>query len=172
MSERRPFTKYFGDGVLVESGTYLGDGIQQGIDCGYHQILSYEVSPNLYNQTIRRFHGNNKVKIFFKSSATMSAEILSIPNKITFWLDGHYSSDGVTSYVDKYCPIMEELNEIGKHPRKDHNILVDDVRIFGTDEFNMITIQDVKSRILKINPNYKFIFEDGYIKNDVLVAYV
>lgn len=40
---------------------------------------------------------------------------------------------------------------------------------FGDD---YIMLDDVIAEIKKINPDYVIVFEDGYVKNDVLVAYV
>lgn len=171
LSNRRPFKKYYGDGVLVESGTYVGDGVMEGLKCGFNKILSYEVSPVIYHQTVGKFRGLPNVELYLKSSLSMGDEINSIDKRITFWLDGHYSG-GPTSYDGKKCPLIEELEVIKKHPRKDHIILIDDVRLMGTNEFSGVDLEQVKKAILDINPLYKFSFEDGEQDNDILVAIV
>jgi hypothetical protein len=125
----------------------------------------------LYNICKSRFKDNSRVHLFLKSSAKMASDLKDISGQMTFWLDGHYSF-GPTSYEEKVCPIMEELEQIKTLRRKDHFILVDDVRLFGTEEFMFITLDEIKARILEINPNYHFRFENGHIANDILVAYV
>jgi hypothetical protein len=50
--------------------------------------------------------------------------------------------------------------------------LIDDIRQFGTEDFDFLTLADVMKRILDINPSYVFTLEHGYVKHDILVAYV
>ena len=171
LPSRRHFKKYYGDGVLVESGTYIGDGVREALRCGFKRIISYEVSPSIYNSTFGWFSTTPNVELYLKSSLNMGDEINSIGERITFWLDGHYSG-GPTSYDKKKCPLLEELEIIKKHTRKDHIILIDDVRLMGTDEFSGITLEQIKKAILEINPLYKFFFENGEQDNDILVALV
>jgi hypothetical protein len=89
----------------------------------------------------------------------------------TFWLDGHYSGAG-TAKGKTNTPLLQELDHIGSHHIKTHTILIDDVRQFGTQEMDFITLDEVVEKVRSINPNYKFLFEDGFIPNDVLVAVV
>lgn len=118
-----------------------------------------------------KFKNNPNVLLHLKSSTTMLDDIKDINEPITFWLDGHWSF-GKTSYKEMYCPVLLELNAIERHHIKTHTILVDDVRLFGTSEFNFISLSTVKETILRINPKYKFSFADGHIPNDILVATV
>ena len=46
------------------------------------------------------------------------------------------------------------------------------MRILGGHWGEGISIDGLKSRLLEINPNYKFIFENGFAANDILVAYL
>jgi len=55
--------------------------------------------------------------------------------RILFWLDGHYSGEG-TACGDQVSPILQELDLIKAHPRRDHCILIDDSRLFtGVDGY-------------------------------------
>ena len=170
MSERRPFSKYLSE-TLVETGSYQGDGIQTALDCGYQTVYSYEISPQLHTLCKNRFQGEKKVHLFQKSSVKMAEDLREVTGRITFWLDAHYSA-GSATYSDKPCPILEELSQIAMLPRKDHYILIDDVRLFQTLEFNFLQVSEVQKKILEINPKYQFRFENGFIPGDVLVAYV
>lgn len=169
-SFRRPFNKYKTE-VLVESGSYMGNGIFNALQAGFKHVYSYEVAPKLFEHCYTRFKGDNRVHLFLKSSAKMAEDISHLNCQMTFWLDGHYSY-GTTSYEGKMCPIIEELEQIKSLARKDHFILIDDVRLFGTEDFSGVTIEQVKNKILEINPAYKFKFEDGHTVNDILVAYI
>jgi L-rhamnose mutarotase len=65
---------------------------------------------------------------------------------------------------------MEELKQIKDHSIKNHTILIDDRRLFGTADFLDISEDTIKAAILEINPNYQFSYENGFIENDILVA--
>lgn len=173
MSSRRPFSKVLPgtSGILVESGTCYGDGVQAALDAGYKEVHSYEVVADLYQKAVTRFADAKKVKLYLKSSKDMYSDIHQLEGKLVFWLDGHYSS-GPTGYVDKFCPLLEELDAIARLSRKDHTILVDDCRLLGTADFNGVTLAELKRKILSINPDYKFSQEDGHVPGDVLVAAV
>jgi len=158
--------KYF-----VESGSYRGDGIQMALDAGFKNIYSIELGLNFYKNCCVRFASRPKVKLFLGSSAEMMPVVLkNIDAPATFWLDGHYSGAN-TAKADTNTPILAELEAIRKHPIKTHTILIDDVRLFGTIEFDFIELQEIIQKILEINPKYQITYEDGYISNDVLVAY-
>src|SRR4051812_17077714 len=99
MSRRRPFVSHK-NAVLVESGTFMGDGIQEALNSGFERVISYEVQKQLYNNAVSRFSNDMRVRIFNKSSVNMWEEIQYINKPITFWLDGHFSS-GITGYDEK-----------------------------------------------------------------------
>ena len=95
-----------------------------------------------------------------------------------FFLDAHVDNSNIHNYKKK-CPIFEELNAISSLSRKDNVILIDDLRIittsfpWGETSYGDIDfLQQIKDKILSINNKYKFSTLDGYIKNDVLMAYV
>lgn len=167
---RRPFRQY-PNKVFVESGSYRGDGIQEALQCGFERVISYEVAPHLYQHCQQRFKNDPRVTLLPRSSVTMGPDLQAINDRITFWLDGHYSG-GETHYVNTKCPLLQELDIIAQHPRHDHTLLIDDVRLLGTDEFEYITLESVKKRILDINPAYEITFVPGYQDRDILVAQV
>lgn len=70
---------------------------------------------------------------------------------------------------------MYELEQIKKHPIKTHTIMIDDVRLFGSPEFDFITLDKVKKKLKEINSDYTFEYADSKIKgkiqkNDILIA--
>lgn len=71
-----------------------------------------------------------------------------------------------------YSPVLQELEQIKKHPIKNHTILIDDVRLFGTIEFDYVTLDQIIDKVLEINPNYNISFVPGYVQNDILVAQI
>ena len=170
ISPRRHLDKY-PNYVFVETGTFLGDGVQDALNCDFKKIYSFEVGADLVKSVKARFQKNENVQIIQDTSANMYQYIKDIGLPITFWLDAHWSQ-GITSYQDVYCPILKELDAISQHSVKTHTILIDDIRLFGTWEFNHITLEQVKEKVLEINKDYKFEFLDGHVKGDVLGCWV
>lgn len=166
-SSRRQFHQ-FPNNILVESGSYQGDGIQDALNCGFKHIISFEVISDLVQYCRNRFKDNTNVIIIDDTSSNMLQYISHIKEPITFWLDGHWT--GQSSSKDICCPVLKELDAIAKHPIKTHTILVDDVRLFGTSHFGHITIHDVQTKIKSINSKYKFEYLDGQFPKDILVA--
>lgn len=173
---RRPFI-YFKNKHFVESGTYLGEGVEEALENGFEHIITYEVYAPTFINAYEKFKNHSNVKVLFKSSVDMYDEIKEINETITFWLDGHYSS-GNTSYdMTQYYPLLKELEAISKHHIKNHTICIDDRRLMKKTEEKTpdnigVTEDEVRAALLKINPNYKIEYRDGYIKDDVIVAFI
>lgn len=163
------FAKYR-NRIFIETGSQYGDGIQKALNAGYEKVYSIELSPTFYNHCVKRFKGNKNVKIILGDSSKELPKLLTEINEpVTFWLDGHYSWKN-TARGDTNTPILNELDTIKNHHIKDHTILIDDVRQFGTVEFDFISLDEIKEKILEINSKYSITFENGHISNDVLVA--
>lgn len=157
--------KYF-----IETGTGSGDGVQRALKAGFEQIYSIELAPHLYDHSRQRFENESNVVILFGNSTEVLPKILDyIDAPVTFWLDGHYSWHN-TARGDTNTPVLQELEIIKQHPIKTHTILIDDVRQFGTVEFDFIEVDDIIAKLLEINPKYQISFEAGLIANDILVA--
>lgn len=170
-SSRRQLHR-FPNRIFVESGTYLGEGVEDALSSGFQKVLSFEVVESLVERARTKFadRGNDVVDIIQDTSANMFPYIESIHEPITFWLDGHWSNNEETGFKDVYCPILLELDAIAKHSIKTHSILIDDVRLFGTWEFDHISVETVIKKLLEINPAYKIEFLDGYCPKDILCA--
>jgi hypothetical protein len=157
---------------LIETGSYLGDGIQEALNAGFQQVHSIELSEKYYILCQKRFFSNPHVVIWFGDSATTLPLLLSqIHEPVTFWLDGHCSL-GDTAKGETMTPILKELEAIKNHGIKTHTILIDDVRLFGTWEFDDTPLNQIIFKLKEINPDYSIVFEDGYQKEDVLVAHL
>ena len=165
------FAKY-PNPVFVETGTYNGDGIQMALEANFSTIYSMELSPFFYAKAQKRFARQPRVKIVKGNSETkLYALIINIHKPITFWLDAHYSG-GEKIPGAKNTPILDELDQIKKHPIKTHTILIDDMRCCNTWWFDGISKQQIIDKVKEINPHYVITFDEGYIPNDVLVARV
>lgn len=180
MSARRPFVAH-PNAVLVESGSFQGDGIQDALDAGFKRVISMELSASLVEHCRQRFAGNDRVQIVHGSSTTTLPAILAgISEPVTFWLDGHYSCNPLVPFdpILGPCPLLKELDIIQEHAIKTHTILIDDRRLmYGhadptnvKDGFFNITEEQVVAKLKAINPNYVIHHADGFVAQDVIVA--
>jgi hypothetical protein len=97
---------------FVETGCYLGDGIQLALDSGFEEIFSIELAPKYIKVCEDRFV-NKKINFIEGDSYTELSRLLNrFPvDKFTYWLDGHYSGNDTGRGVKDF-PIMEELEVI------------------------------------------------------------
>jgi hypothetical protein len=146
----------------VETGSFVGEGIQTAIDAGFLNIFSVELSPKLYKMCSDRFEKNSTIKLFLGDVVDCLPTILEkIDMPATFWLDAHYSGDGTAQGIHG-DPIYKELEIIAMHSIKNHTILIDDMRLYNKFYFETL--------VKKINPLYTITYDEGFIKNDILVA--
>lgn len=167
-ADKNLFQKYLNP-VFIETGSLVGDGIQNALDTGFKMIYSIELSKALYDICVNRFKDNDNVHLIFGDSSKELSRLLSmIKEPVTFWLDGHYSG-GPTAIGDLDSPLMEELEAISNHPIKNHTLIIDDLRCWTISSHGFDTMSIMK-KILTINPAYFFIYANGHIENDILIA--
>jgi hypothetical protein len=117
--------------IFIETGSYLGDGIQAALNLGFKDIHSIELSEKYYNICKEKFKSYPNVTIHKGDSGIILEKLIKGKEEgITFWLDGHYSSMD-TACADNYCsPIQQELEAIRKYTHPDHVVLIDDMKDF------------------------------------------
>lgn len=146
--------------VFIETGTYMGDGISFALEVGFQKIISIELLDCYFGHAQRMFAGNGAVTLVQGNSGDcLWNTIKDINEKITFWLDGH-------SFPEN-CPIMAELEQIRKHPIRDHDILIDDIASITT--LPGLSRHELEMMILTINSNYRVTYFDRG-GTDVLIA--
>jgi hypothetical protein len=158
---------------FLETGTANADCVRLALEVGFEKIISIELDASLQEENIKNYKSlidENKVTLITGDSLTeLNTLVNHLDKPTTFWLDAHvdFGPCGI-----KKCPLYEELDAIGRNSIKTHTILIDDVRIFGDHWGENISLNELKNKLLKINKDYKFTFEDGFTKNDILVAYL
>ena len=173
-----PFTNEllrYANPYFVETGSFKGDTIDIVNKSGlFKNIYSIEYSKEYYDAVCDRFKDSKNVTIFNGTSKTDLWEMIrNIDTPITFWLDAHWTGGQVANEDPVLiCPILDELEQIKKHPIKTHTIMVDDMRLMNGRDFP-INISNILTKILEINPNYKFIgYNDSECAGDILVAFI
>ena len=119
--------------VFVETGTYEGRTLR-AVRQYFESLYSIELGEDLYRKACDRFRSDPKIFLFQGDSGDRLRDILDMvgDRRCLFWLDAHYSR-GDTARGSEDTPVLRELHAITRHSRKDHVILVDDARCFGTD---------------------------------------
>jgi hypothetical protein len=151
--------------------------------CGFDKVYCIEIRKDwveLGNQIFKEDIASTKYNLYWDDSTNMKKYLTSehFKNKTMFFLDAHVDNANIANYK-KICPLFDELEAIKSIERKDNIILIDDLRIikekfpWGETSYGDIDfLQQIKNTILTINKDYKFDELDGYIQNDVLLAYI
>ena len=157
------FKKYLNP-IFIETGSYDGSGIWQALGAGFKEIYSIEIMQEYFNMCSSAFASYNNVHLIFGDSSIVLWDLLkNINDRITFWLDAHIGA--------AISPLLKEIEAIQEHPIKTHTILIDDLRDWHVWQ-NGFDTDVLREKILLINENYKFSFEDGRVPNDILVAQI
>ena len=164
--------------IFFETGTYKGETARAASDLGFEKVITVELQKYLYEDAKSLSTDYENINFYLGDSPSIIIDTLSNIDDdkvITFWLDAHIDPGnylkGETPDIRK-CPLYEELEAIKSLRRKDHIILVDDIRAF-TKNYGWghdIILSEFINKIKEINPNYKISFIDGEIENDILVA--
>ena len=155
------YQKQFGYTTLIETGTYMGDMVDEQKK-RFKKIISIELGVDLFEKAKKRFRNDKNVLIMQGDSGKVLPKIvLDLKEPAIFWLDGHYSA-GITAKGDKECPIFEELNSIFISNKFNHILLIDDARCF-IGEGDYPSIEKLTEYIRNKNKNYKV-----EVKHDII----
>lgn len=169
-----------------ETGLYdpRGDvSTKKALSCGFDKVFCIEIRNDwveLGYDIFKNDISTGRYNLILDDSTNMKLYLDNdvFNNKTMFFLDAHVDNDNIHNYK-KRCPLFDELSAIKSLPRNDNIILIDDLRIlnthfpWGEQMYGDINyIQHIISYIWTINDNYKFSMLNGYIENDVLLAYI
>jgi len=121
--------------IFIETGTYIGDGVQSAVDSGkYEQIYSVELSKTSYDIAYNRFKDKENVKLFHGNTLSFLDDLLPTidsNNKTMIYLDAHQSDNPKTSFISAYpVPLLEESKKIiSKFPNLNNLLVVIDDEI-------------------------------------------
>ena len=90
-----------------------------------------------------------------------------INTKCMFWLDAHPNNPGETTLPNKI--LFAELEVIKNHSYKEHTILIDNI-----PEYFIQSLDEIKEKLLEINPDYKIELRTGTVGRPdyVLCAFI
>lgn len=117
---------------FVETGTFLGATILSMIN-HFNKLYTIEVSKEIYDRFNKNDYDRNKLTSVLGDSAMVMGDIIPrLDGNTVFFLDGHYSSCDTGKGI-KDVPLNEELTTISKNFPYDAVIIIDDLRLFGTN---------------------------------------
>ncbi|MEN3150958.1 hypothetical protein ABCW43_26995 [Neorhizobium sp. IRAMC:178] len=155
--KERMFLKHGLEGAQwVETGTYLGK-TTQFLASKFPFVHSIEPEASLYQKAADKFAGRN-VQVHNGTSEEILPGLLpKLSGDINFWLDGHYSA-GITYRGAQDCPVLDELAAISSNMTNFRAvaILIDDVRCFLPENFEMYGYPDISRLVDWANENQFF----------------
>jgi len=158
---------------------------KQALNAKFEKVYSVEIRQDwvdLGRQIFADEIQNNRYHLICDDSTNIGQYLKDIhqlqTDRCMFFLDAHVDNSNIKNYK-KVCPLIDELLAIKSLARKDHVILIDDLRILRTpfpwneQSYGNINFMDVIKKVLQqINPEYKFKLLNGHVPNDVLCAYI
>jgi hypothetical protein len=153
------------------------------LGCGFDKVYCIEIREDwveLGNKIFKDYIASGRYNLYLDDSINIKKYLIpyNFKEKTMFFLDAHVDNDNIHNY-NKKCPLFDELEAIKSIARKDNIILIDDLRIikqsfpWGEKSYGDIDfLQQIINFILTINKDYKFNTLNGYIENDVLLAYI
>ena len=138
------YEKYKNDCTLfIETGTYMGDGVQGALNVGFENVVSIELAKCQYDECVARFAGNTGVKLYLGDSRLILSDVLdeNLKNHINifFWIDAHCSGGNTAGQgIDE--TVLVELKIIAKYIMK-YNITA----VLAMDDLNQDLIDKVQS---------------------------
>lgn len=171
--------KEYRNEVFVETGSYRGDAIEQALDAGFRKILSFDNDArNIFfcRNRFDLFNEKNPLRrmitlVHGDTAHALLDPIMEIDKRMTFWLDAHWQMLEGTEPGKNPFPLLDELEQIARHPINDHTIIIDDCLIM---QWNIVgyDLNLIKTRIEKINPKYKFTMHSNPVINGIMAATV
>lgn len=169
----RGFSDYLNE-YFVETGTFGGDATLRALKDGFKYVRTVEAHPGLFKNARHRLKDYANVQVWNGDSATVLWPMIkNIKKPITFWLDAHVYPPHAES---KNCPLIEELEQIKRHPIKTHTILIDDMSCCDSLAFDFLSREDIIAKIKEINEDYEISYipggNDDEVQNNIMVARV
>ena len=155
------FKKYKSDcTVFFETGTHMGDSVQDALDLGFERIISIEVDERFYDHCMKRFQPLDiwdKVKLFLGRTEDNIEKLTQewVNGRCMFWIDAHQTNS----------PYKLEIEAILKHERNNHVIIIDDINKYGID------VKWIKDTLVSHNSLYIFT-ETEVSTSKQLIAYI
>lgn len=144
---------------FIETGSYIGLGIELALRSGFDKIYSIELADHYYNLCCEKFKDDIQIELILGDSYYELGKLLNNNSNIpfTYWLDGHYSG-GDTGFGVEETPLIRELEFILSRSVEGELIYVDDMRIYRNMN-DSVNLEKIKELLKKYKPNCKVWYE-------------
>lgn len=154
---------------------------KKALSSGFDKVYCIEIRKDwveLGHEIFKDEIATGRYTLYLDDSSNMGKYLTAdtFKEKTMFFLDAHVDNTNIHNFK-KRCPLFDELEAIKSLERKDHVILIDDLRIIRnafpwgeTSYGNIDFVQQIMQTILTINKDYKFYTLNGHVENDVLMA--
>ena len=128
----RDLLRAHGLGLVVETGTFLGD-MAAFLSARGFDVITIELDPTLAALARLRFAHNRRVQLIEGDSGTrLPAVVSQLTHPALFYLDAHYSGPG-TGKGEIETPISAEIDLILQRAPAGSVVAIDDARCFGAE---------------------------------------
>lgn len=163
--------------IFIETGSMEGWTLRTARHYGFSHMHGIELNEDYYKYSINLLKNYPNITLWLGESPEILSDLCPfLKEQATFWLDAHASGEYIAGGKYGRCPLIYELEAIKRSPRNDHVIMIDDVRLFNTPEWDNLSIDPVLDLIYSINKDYTITYidgeDDGQFPNDILVAYM
>ena len=161
------FSKYLEfSNILIETGTFTGDGIKCALNSGFEKVYSCDINSEFIENAKNKYKDHNVQIENLESQEFLKKILPKITERVVIFLDAHsmpfdtnkpdkgFGSDTLIKGVEP-CPLEKELAAIKEHSNKDHIILIDDYQCFNTWMFDGLGVSDISKSINQIKSKYK-----------------
>lgn len=160
MSGKNALSKFVSHhNIMVETGSCFGATISAALELGYKEVRSVELHPDWYQECLKKFAANPKVKLFQGRSSDKLAEMITDVNEsVVFWLDAHPAGPQTAGHRELMLGdssftmtsiILAKLAVIEQHAVREHTILIDDALDCS------MNVSAIAAQLMKINRNYR-----------------
>lgn len=166
--------------VFIETGTGIGNGLNQALQFPFEHFYSIEFNSKLYTHCIERFKNESRCILIHNNSVRGLQEILpEIPKdkNILFWLDAHFPGADyqLNSYTDEQfednirLPLIYELYTVFScRPNNKDVFIIDDWRMYENGPYDS---GNIDKELYNISNNAEYIFELFKQTHDRIIDY-
>lgn len=164
--------------TFVETGTHKGLGLLGATYARFERMFTCEISSAFQEEAIKNMGFQfGRIRYFLGTSVWGLPEMLreagDVPCAILLdahVIEGDSESQRAGEAAGTVCPLREELAALALAERRDHLAMVDDIDLCGSSHLAWIGLEEVKRRLLDINPGYTFRFLGGVRPAMLLMA--
>jgi hypothetical protein len=161
-NDKYKYIKYF-----VETGTYLAESSLLAAKY-FDNVISIEISPQLYNQNISLNYDTNKITFLLGDSLELLKSLdISSNEGIVYFLDAHQSGSNSSNNGKQLVPLIQELETIFLKPVNSCVFILNDVRFWKNEKLQASDWQHIsKNIIIKLFIKHKITILDCYENDD------